>query len=703
MRFSAARVVADVQELVNSDGQLLQGVCIDYFDTLVHRSISPEHTKVLAARRLRDLLRLELSHSAIYEIRSGLEKSLCEKNALSGYDPEFNLRDIAEKFYDIFKLFDEPFISDTDKEKFVKLFSDIEVAVEVMVQRVNPDILELLRWLHDRNTPIYLISDFYIPAEYFRKMLKAHGTEDLFSDIFISADYLFTKNSGKLYTKVCSHLGCKPGNLLMIGDNEHSDFLVPQEKGLRSFAVETEKMKKFYKSWEVENSDKARRQDQFMKGLEALQTDKGKSNFAEMGFTLWFFITKLFNELTRKEVKNVLFCSKEGEFLKKLFDCYQDLLYGRRLVSSHYLLVSRKATYICSLQPIDREDFGRLFLQYRDISIEEFLLSLNFSKKQVEDICRAANVEPKERRSNLQNDKEFKKMVKCELFQQKYEQHRIKQRNGFHRYIDSFGIDFTEEGLNLVDVGWNGSIQNNIYHALGGNIAVKGYYIGLLSPNGICDTNTKKGLIFSDYQGHTPFIHVYNNNRSLFEMLLGASHGSADGYFPDEERLYVEKERNAVVGQLLKGIQPTVVTTLDLPEERSLFKEKIYPLQDRILSVFLESLKLFGQADVNMPDEKWFAKKHARMVFKPTRQEVNFYANLYHLENFGIFEFTGFSVANHIGISERLKNLRRLIKAPEQYLETGVWPPIILRRLGLDFLQPIDGKKRFKRIFEDEL
>jgi hypothetical protein len=81
---------------------------------------------------------------------------------------------------------------------------------------------------------------------------------------------------------------------------------------------------------------------------------------------------------------------------------------------------------------------------------------------------------------------------------------------------------------------------------------------------------------------------------------------------------------------------------------------------------------------------------------------VDFYSNLYHLENFGIFEFTRFSSQHSLRPVERLKNLRRLLKSPAAFLETGIWPPIILRRMGLDFLQPFDGVKRYRRVFREE-
>jgi hypothetical protein len=252
----------------------------------------------------------------------------------------------------------------------------------------------------------------------------------------------------------------------------------------------------------------------------------------------------------------------------------------------------------------------------------------------------------------------------------------------------------------MVDVGWKGSIQNNIKRCLPENTMVTGYYIGLLSPTEVSKTNRKYGVLFSDVPEHSPFIHVFNNNRSLFEMLLGATHGSADGYFgravfADEKKhresmAYTEVEANG---------DGTVVSVLDLPEERNLFQEKIKPLQTGYLQMNGELNRIYIENLKSSPDFEWFARRHARMVFQPEKKEVLFFSMLYHLENFGLFEFTDFQAGGKILLSQKLKNLRMLLKDPAMMLETGVWPPVIFRRLGLEFLQPLDGRKRLKRLF----
>jgi hypothetical protein len=293
----------------------------------------------------------------------------------------------------------------------------------------------------------------------------------------------------------------------------------------------------------------------------------------------------------------------------------------------------------------------------------------------------------------------FQALVDLPLFREMYEEHRRIQRQNFLCYLGSFGVDFEKNGLHLVDVGWKGSIQNNIYFTLEEVVHVHGYYLGLLSPSGLTEKNSKKGILFSDFKVLTPFVHVYNNNRSLFEMVLGASHGSADGYFTDTQYSHVKKSRCSSVFQRVKGEETVEVTVLDLPEERALFEEKIYPLQLEYFSKFQNFIQAQVHQYCPLPDNEWFAKHHARMLFRPTKKEVEFFAGLYHLENFGLFEFTSFAADESIFLWRRLDNFIRLWRNPAGVLETGVWPPIIFQRLGLPWLQRIDGMKRYRRIF----
>ena len=700
MKQTIAETVRQVKEYVNSNYTSLHGVCFDYFDTLVSRTITPEYTKILAAEHLAEILNTQLSGTTLYEIRRELEVTLCHKNVHLGGDPEFDLYALAEEIFSVIIQITETVEDSFSKAEFVDIFADLEIAVEIQVQKVSTELVELLTWLRGKGLKTYLLSDFYIPIGLFRRMLKSHGLENLFTEVFISADHGKTKSSGKLFEIVRDTTGCCFPELVMIGDNEHSDFSVPQSLGIRSYLIDIASQKELYLTWQKTNTTEHDRCSRLQSKFSELTRVPAAEFFPEMATTLWLFITKLFSQLLKDGRKSVFFCSKEGEFLGKLFKRFQEIVYGRQIVPAYYLLVSRKATFVCSLRALPKEDFHRLFDQYRDLSLEEFLLSLNFSMLETEELCNLLEIDQKIRHFNLKDRPEFEKLVKSKIFHERYEQHRNSQKKHFRRYLDSFGVHLESEGLTLVDVGWKGSIQNNIFHVLDEQIDVQGYYIGLLSPTDLHLKNKKKGILFSDYPEHTPFVHVYNNNRSLFEMMLGATHGSADGYFPLEQFSRHQIERKSTVHGTVAGKDgSTGITVLDLPAERELYETQIQPLQDGIFSQFEKLTKAYVKSGSARPNLEWFARQHARMVFLPTVNEVDFYANLYHLENFGLFEFTRFGVEESPGLFQRLRNFNQLLRNSAAVLETGVWPPIIFRKSGLHFLQRIDGLKRHYRIF----
>ena len=666
---------------------MLKVACFDFFDTLVGRSVVPEDTKKIGANQLADLLGDGITGDFIYQLRSVLEKRICSKNYQNGFDPECDLIDLARKLYAVLnEIVGEGVLQ--SEESFVDLLVSIELAVEKRVQTVNHEIVEILKYCRNQGLAIVIVSDFYLPAEHFQKLLSYHGLSEWVDRLFISADFLLTKgHSGRLYDIVGQKLGCALHTMVMVGDNAYADGRMASERGLVSFCVEQPE----------KTVTTGRRLD-----YEAVFSKSKPLFFPEMGISLHLFIHKLFLQAVRDHHNTLFFCSKEGEFLRKLFIRYQEIRFGRQVIASRYLLVSRKSTYICSCKGIDVEDFSRLFDHYRDMSLLEFMQSLNFCEAESLAICEQLKLEPLSRHCNLKVHQDFQTLIVSDLFRSRYQAHRLSQKESFFLYLKSFGKDVMEEGIALVDVGWKGSIQNNIYFAFDRQVKVSGYYIGLISPTELDINNQKKGILFSDFPEHSPYIHVFNNNRSLFEMVLGASHGSADGYFSQDQWNKLPYVRQSSFFQTEEKCGYPFVVVLDLPEERKLFEEHILPLQQAFFDLFEQLTDAMMSKHGKLPDFAWFAKCHARMLFRPTKEEVKYFAQLYHLENFGFFEFTSFDTTTKISIGQRLNNLISLLRDPARILETGVWPPIIFQRIGLSWLQPVDGLRRYNRIFKGE-
>ncbi len=673
-------------------------VCFDYFDTLAVRDVAPEFTKQLAARLLSTVISNILSAETLYSIRQELERALCEESRNGGGEFEFYLPAFAPRYLEILRKEKPGLLPHFSSARFTQLLLDLELRVETTVQRPCKPVVDLLASLKEAGVTTILISDFYLPSSHFIPMLEEQGLNGLLDQVFVSADYGMAKGSGRLYRYVCEKLDCPPERLLMIGDNPYSDIQMADRLGIATLYLQNPEQKKYYEQWQPgQVGDQPDVESLFSRAMRA-----GSGCFAETAYSLWYFIYLLFQHLVKQGVEQVFFFSKEGEFLKECFERFQEEVFGTRVITGHYLLVSRKATYLASLRPLEQEEFAGIFNHYRDISLRDFLLSLNLEESLAKQICRTSNLDYETRFSDLPNHPEFLKLKQSALFQKVYEKRRSQQRDNLISYLDSFAVDYRQNGLTIVDVGWKGSIQDNLYHLFEKKVRFQGFYIGSLIASNKSPNNRKKGILFDDAPALTPFFHAYNNNRSLYEMMLGASHGSADGYFTRAQYEELPNDHGRVVQETVaagRGNSEILVTTLDLPEERRLYREKIRPLQRSMVETFSRQNKAYLSAGCCLPRPEWFARRHARMVFRPRRTEIDFFESLYHLENFGVFEYTDFQTDGSFTIRQRLHNLIQVIRSGT-ILESGIWPPIILRRLGIGFYRYFDGYRRHQRVFK---
>ncbi|WP_028584653.1 HAD family hydrolase [Desulfogranum mediterraneum] len=669
--------------------------CFDYFDTLVVRSVYPEQTKQLAANLLSQFLDFAVPADTLYEVRRDLEKELCATNAAGGGELEFYLPEFGPHYLERLRLRDAAALQQWESQRFTQLLLDLELTVELSVQSRCTEVVAVLQSLKSKGQKTVLISDFYLPSSHFSQLLDAFELTPLLDHVYISADHKLAKGSGRLYEKIATDLNCRPEQMVMIGDNPHADVAMARERGINAVHLHNPQQREFY----------TLRQREQVPGIAEI-TEKfdrvmGQIDcpFREMASSLWFFIGQLFGELIRRGTEDVFFFSKEGEFLKRLFDQFQGDVFGRPIIRSHYILVSRKATFLASLRPLEQEDFARLFHHYRDIALRDFLLSLNLEESTAQALCADLELDYEQRVADLGNSPQFTALIQAESFQELYESRRQQQQRNFIAYLDSFGVNYQDQGLTIVDVGWKGSIQDNVYHILGGEVELQGYFAGSLIATEKLEKNQKKGLLFDDAPAPTPFFQVYNNNRSLYEMVLGASHGSADGYFRASEygQLAADHQR-CVHTRLPDGEEALLVTTLDFPEERELFNAVMRPVQEELHKACIAFTAAYRQSGYKTPGAEWFARQHARMVFKPTQGEVDFFERLYHLENFGVFEYTDFKAGQGLSIKQRLRNLRDVTR-DGALLESGIWPPIILNRMGIGFYRHLDGRRRYKREF----
>ena len=641
----------------------IKNIFLDIFDTIVFRSVQPEYVKKTWCNHIIKTFNMDVSIIELYKLRNRLETQLGEKAANSGFDWEFKYIDLLKELYSRLNL-------NISEEKFIKTATELEINIESAVQYPDSNLISEIKKAKKEGKKIYCISDMYLSKKMVEKIFTNIEIIDLFDDIFISCEYLINKKSGKIYEHVLKTLNCNPNECIMIGDNFNSDYENPKKLGLNAIHLDRTEVYKKYELF-LSNNNEIELQNKF-NSLVNNDTD----NFENSIFSLYLFIERLYFNLIRDNYDEVIFLSREGEYLKRLFDKFVEKINNKK-IKSHYLLVSRKSTYLPSLKELKNEDFSSLLMQYSYISIVEFLKSLNLEKKDIEIILKSYQNDCKKiietAKLNKNEKKEMKEIIagnydnkiiylyeskllkylkKNTDFERIYEKNRKEQSTLFKEYITS--ITKSKE-ICLVDIGWNGSIQDNIQRILGDSYKIKGYFYGLVSRNPEKCVN-KKGLIFSNAPTVTRNFELYAENRTIFEILLGASHGSANKY--------VKNDNNKVEVLLFKK-----------QEEEEIYKNVVSVIQNKMFTTFEQLIEILpnGFYD-NKKIEKQINKVHYKMVFKPTKNQLTFFNRIYHYENFGVFEFTDFKLHKKITPYYYIKENAKYILKNRTFFYDAFWP-----------------------------
>ena len=671
-----------------------KAVCFDYFDTIVYRNVHPEYLKQLSAKVFSEVVQGAISPAKLGALRVELERELCVQNKEGGYDLEFRIDQLARKIYR--EIFGKIPFKFRNLRKFTNLFIDVEISVELDHQVVDDSIFKILTDIAGSDTQLILVSDFYIPTRYMSRVLKRHGLFEFFDQIYFSSDQLITKSSGSLY-KYLRGKNTKIKRFLMVGDNPHSDSKMAEENGFQSFTTERLRSVNVYEKKYNKNDYQERLKNRFTslnKNINDLSVP-----FKDLAFPLVQFCKNLYYSLIQNSAETVLFMSREGEFLKKCFDQYLRFYGLDSTISTDYIIVSRKSTYICSIDLGCDHPFERLFWQYdNNSSVMDLLKSLNFSEKEIFLVRQELDINIDQKHALLSRSEALKELMDSDWFHEYLSGKIEEQRNLLNSYIET-KIQDNEKNIHIVDVGWKGTIQDNLYLSFHKKRRVYGYYLGLLYPALLSENNQKVGLLFSNYQSPSEYINIYNCNRSLYEIVLGAGHGSASRYdnkykISDGESVFEEYGANDVVSFVYVDVDE---------KEIEIYNTQIAKIQMSVFDGFKETIGVDKYLNKPVVSELSAAYCQFRMNYKPTGNEIKYYLNLKHLENFGIFQYTDFKNKNNIRFVDRIKNTIRFWKNPKCMLESGYWPPVVIEQNAIRMISFILLKKLAKMIKDKEL
>lgn len=580
-------------------------IFLDFFGTIVKRDCGPEEIKFLWAKTLAHRLKYAVDEEQLIFLRKKSEKAVITR-AESG---EFNYIELCDEIFRRIIKLDSSFGNRYSVDEFYKISHDVEIQVELMSQSFFSDTIRLIQQAQEKGIRINVISDFYLGQADLRIFLSKEKAGQKVDHIFVSSDYRTSKHLGGLYKRACEQLGISSKQCIMVGDNLKVDVQNAERFGIKGFLVN--------------QSEGERSREK----LELAITEIAKSNISGMlgysnyCFLLFLYAERLYKTLIREGVQHIYFLSREGEFLKKLFDLYLSKRKEEE-ICTHYLYVSRKATYPATLKPLDNERFS-LLRKYAQFSISDFLENIGMS-----DAVTKLGLEQTEVDQPIDdffNSPAFYKLCSMEDFQTLYEDSRTQYRARFKRYCEQEGL-LAERTIAIADVGWSGTMQDNICSVIG-NANCLGVYIGVINSAYISSKNKKLGLIFSENPVDSKDLSLWSYDHVFLERILCASHGATDHY---------EGQEGNTVSPVLKEYTSEVENY-----------ERIKPVQSMILQKFVQLCDCFKTSCYSAENlYELFLNVHLRTIFVVNNKQLELQKNTLkgQMQNFGHLTTAGDSI-----------------------------------------------------------
>lgn len=628
-------------------------ILVDFFDTVVERTCHPEVVKRKWSAVLIDSYRIRLCVEELYALRLKIEAGLCVSSQAQGDDAEFRYDDMSMALY--YELQRAQMGSQLPElEVFISHCRDLELALELSVQQPIAATLDMLRAEKEKGKKIYLVSDFYLDKQSIIHFATYHGFADIFENFFVSSENKRTKKEGRAYDVVVARLGLDVKKTIMLGDNAHSDIAMSTARGLFAHHLPVDQHR--YDANLLADHERLSIEKKINQVI-----DEDKFSFNWISGAIYLFTRRLYWALATKKANNVYFFAREGEFLQKAFDKYQATLppdFAR--INSHYMYVSRRATYLPSLGPLGSSTFNKLLYQYGSCSLSAFLKSINLDQYISDLKRRFPQVNFEEQHLNIAALPGFIALMKDDEFKAIYDRERNEQNTYLNEYCDALMAEKRDESVHVVDVGWKGSIQDNLAKVTQRNMT--GYYFGILDGAECHKNNIKEGLLFDHQWGQRVGDDMFNEFRAGFEVFMGASHGSLKRYGDSVEN-FVFDHNDA---------------------ELALYHEQIAPFQERALQQFgrfARIERIYSVSDHEI--SKAIKKAYFRGVMLPSKHELEKFSSIKHYENFGVFNFSTFGQNKRSALSY----FKRLVKNPRYIIGSAWWRPLDFHANGVGYLK----------------
>lgn len=515
---------------------------VDVWDTLLRRDCHPECIKLATAHHLlfgwSDQLRSSYCDGwSLYQARLDAEKKLAEHAKTVGTDDEYEITDVLSQWVGVV-------FAKTAPEGLPAYLAEIELSIEVARSSADPEISAFLRSVEAEKT--VFLSDFYMNSEMLARLLASKGLDTLVSNGLSSCDVGLNKRSGKIYQHIHLVHDLSPEQHVHIGDNEWSDVLSPRALGVHALhylpeSAHAERLmrERLFSSRDVlfdhlrlECSTVARDVTMGMPARLSMAMNLGvQAAPLFIGFALWIAEQSILQKCNR-----LYFLTREGEFFYKIFSVLfpDGELFGHALPPTNILAVSRLSTFGPSMRNISIEEMSRIWSLFRVQSVSGLFITLGVDIKNFSQLLNKLGLKETDIIHNPENSLALRQLFQTPAFAEAVKTELASQSNLLESYLKGMGISAGER-IGIVDVGWRGTIQDNLA-LLVPDAHFHGMYLGLRRYINDQPTNVSKGAYGPDENSSDESTKLFTNFAAM-ELLCHSPHGSVAGYAWTEGRV----------------------------------------------------------------------------------------------------------------------------------------------------------------------
>lgn len=452
----------------------IQIIIFDIFDTLLTRPLlNPEHIKTIIAQRAGGKI-----GQAYLELRAVAEAQARQKAG----------RDI-----DLDAIFGELATLSGLPQETIRQLRDLEESIELEAVTPRPEVVDLLKFASTLGKRVLLASDMYLPKSTVESMLKKHNITT-WDKLYLSSDIGLRKDSGELYHHILAHEKIQSENILIIGDNEHSDLQIPDSLGTKCLhilrPVELARATPRLEPLIEQYSHQDNLNSQLTLGLIVQENFKpiffpnyNPADFVpptpwSIGYTtagplVLSFIQWLIKQATTDGIKQLYFLAREGKILKTVYD--QWVSTDADALPSNYLVLSRRTVSVPMISSFD-DILEIARTEYFPTPITHFIKE-RFGLVLTDAECKSLakrGIWPKNKLVSVEKKQADHLIPLLKALEQPILNCAKKEHLGLQTYVNQSGIN-TKESSAIVDIGYSGTIQSYLNRLT--EKPIHGYYL----------------------------------------------------------------------------------------------------------------------------------------------------------------------------------------------------------------------------------